>query len=140
MGLLDSILGGGAASGEGHPLVGLLSGLLAQNGGLPGLASKFEQAGHGGTFASWVGSGPNQSISADQIQSVLGSSQVSAMAAKLGVDSAQASQLLAQYLPKVVDKLTPTGAVDASVDHQQGLANLLPSLLSEFGAQAGAPA
>jgi uncharacterized protein YidB (DUF937 family) len=55
--------------------------------------------------------GENQPISPDQIQKVLGSDQVNALAAKLGVDPVQASHFLAEYLPKVVDKLTPEGKV-----------------------------
>jgi hypothetical protein len=48
MGLLDSILsavsGKSDASGEAAPLIGILSGLLAQSGGLQGLANKFSQS------------------------------------------------------------------------------------------------
>jgi uncharacterized protein YidB (DUF937 family) len=77
--------------------------------------------------------GENQAISADQIQKVLGSDQVGALAAKMGVDPAQGSHFLAEYLPKVVDKLTPEGKVDPTADHRQGLANLLPSLLQSLG-------
>jgi uncharacterized protein YidB (DUF937 family) len=137
MGLFDSILGAMAgktdSSGGENPLIGILGGLLTQSGGLQGLANKFSQSGQGGAFSSWVGMGENQSISADQIQKVLGSDQVNALAAKIGVDPAQASHFLAEYLPKVVDKLTPEGKVDPTADHQQGLANLLPSLLQSFG-------
>jgi uncharacterized protein YidB (DUF937 family) len=86
--------------------------------------------------------GENQSISANQIQNVLGSEQVNALAAKMGVDPAQASQFLAQYLPNIVDKLTPTGKVDPNADHQEGLAALLPSLLQSLqgAAPGGQPA
>jgi uncharacterized protein YidB (DUF937 family) len=82
--------------------------------------------------------GENQSISADQIQKVLGSEQVNALAAKIGVDPSQASHFLAEYLPKVVDKLTPEGKVDPTADHQQGLADLLPSLLQSLGGKPAA--
>jgi uncharacterized protein YidB (DUF937 family) len=77
--------------------------------------------------------GENQSISSNQIQNVLGSEQVKALAAKMGVDPDQASHFLAEYLPKIVDKLTPEGKVDPTADHQQGLANLLPALLQSLG-------
>jgi uncharacterized protein YidB (DUF937 family) len=136
MGLLDTLLGGLAgksdAAGEQNQLVGALSTLLAQNGGLQGLMSKFSQGGLGDTFSSWVGMGENKPIDAAQIQRVLGSEQVHGVASQLGVDPAKASGFLANYLPKVVDKLTPTGQVDAAVDHQQGLAALLPSLLQSL--------
>jgi uncharacterized protein YidB (DUF937 family) len=137
MGLLDSILGGVSGKidtdGGANALVGILGGLLSQSGGLQGLANKFSQSGQGNAFSSWVGVGENQSISGNQIQNVLGSEQVKALAAKMGVDPTQASQLLAEYLPKVVDKLTPEGKVDPTADHQQGLANLIPALLQSFG-------
>jgi uncharacterized protein YidB (DUF937 family) len=137
MGLFDSILGAVAgksdSSGGANALIGIFGGLLAQSGGLQGLANKFSQGGEGDTFSSWVGLAENHPISADQIQKVLGSKQVNALAAKIGVDPAQASHFLAEYLPKVVDKLTPEGKVDPTADHQQGLANLLPALLQSLG-------
>jgi uncharacterized protein YidB (DUF937 family) len=94
MGLLDSILGtaeakSDAATGGSNQLVGALGGLLTQNGGIQGLMDKFSQGGLGETFCSWVGLGENHAISPDQIQKVLGSQQVSAVAAKLGVDPAR---------------------------------------------------
>ena len=140
MGLLDSILsavsGKGDTSEKAAPLIGILSGLLTQCGGLQGLASKFSQTGQGDAFSSWVGVGENQTISSNQIQNVLGSEQVNALATKMGVDPAQASQFLAEHLPKIVDKLTPTGKVDPNADHQQGLAALLPSLLQSLRGEA----
>jgi uncharacterized protein YidB (DUF937 family) len=80
--------------------------------------------------------GENEAISANQVQNALGSDQVNALATKLGVDPAQASNFLAEYLPKIVDKLTPAGKVDPNADHQQGLAALLPSLLQSLQGQA----
>src|SRR5215467_5101318 len=140
MGLLDSILGAvsgqSGQSGEANPLVGMLGSLLTQSGGLQGLASKFAQSGQGNAFQSWVGMGENQPVSSGQIQNALGSEQVSAIASRLGVDPAVASNFLAEYLPKVVDKLTPAGKIDPAADHQQGLAALLPSLLQSLGGKS----
>ena len=140
MGLLDSILGAASgktdASGEANPLIGVLGGLLAQSGGLQGLASKFAQSGQGNAFQSWVGMGENQPVSSNQIQNAIGSEQVNAIATRMGVDPAVASTFLAEYLPKIVDKLTPAGKIDPAADHQQGLAALLPSLLQSLGGQS----
>ena len=140
MGLLDSILaaasGSTGATGEANPLMGIISGLLAQSGGLQGLANKFSQSGQGNAFQSWVGMGENQAVSSNQIQNALGSDQVKALAAKMGIDPSQASGFLAEYLPKIVDKLTPAGKIDPTADHQQGLAALLPSLLQSLGGQS----
>jgi uncharacterized protein YidB (DUF937 family) len=144
MGLLDSLLGGiSGKTGEGGgatALVGAVGALLEQNGGLQGLANKFSQGGAGNAFASWVGIGENQAISTDQIQKVLGSDQVRALAGKMGIDPAQASTLLAQYLPKVVDKLTPQGKVDPNANHQQSLMSLIPALMQGLGGGSSAPA
>lgn len=136
MGLLDSILGAEAGktglSDETNPLIGVVASLLSQSGGLQGLANKFSQAGEDDTFSSWVEMRENRSISADQIQRVLGSEQVNALAEKMGVHPTVASNFLAEYMPKIVDKLTPEGKVDSTTDHQQGLASLLPSLLQSL--------
>lgn len=136
MGLLDSILaavsGGssdGSGAGQGHPLQAALAGLLQQGGGLQGLVDQFSRNGLGDVVSSWIGMGENKAISPEQIQKALGSEQISGLASSLGVDAQQASALLSQFLPKIVDKLTPSGQVDASADAQQGLAALLPSLL-----------
>jgi uncharacterized protein YidB (DUF937 family) len=142
MGLLDSILGaaGGKTgeSGEAAPLIGVLSGLLAQSGGLEGVANKFAHSGQGNAFQSWVGMSENQSVSNNQIQNALGSEQINAIATRMGVDPAVASTFLAEDLPKIVDKLTPAGKIDPSADHQQGLTALLPSLLQSLAGQPAA--
>ena len=140
MGLLDSILGAvsgqSGQSGEANPLVGILGSFLTQSGGLQGLASKFAQSGQENAFQSWVGMGDNQAVSSGAIQNALGSDQVKAIATRMGVDPAVASNFLAEYLPKIVDKLTPAGKIDPAADHQQGLAAMLPSLLQSLGGQA----
>jgi uncharacterized protein YidB (DUF937 family) len=141
MGLFDSILGAVSgktdASGEANPLIGMVGGLLAQSGGLQGLASKFAQSGQGHAFQSWVGMGENQPVSSNQVQQALGSEQISAIATRMGVDPAVAATFIAEYLPKIVDKLTPKGKVDPTADHQQGLTALLPSLLQSLGGKPG---
>ena len=140
MGLFDSILAAASgktdATGEANPLMGMVSGLLAQSGGLQGLASKFAQSGQGNAFQSWVGMGENQQVSSGQVQNALGSDQINAIATRMGVDPAIASTFLAEYLPKIVDKLTPAGKIDPNADHQQGLAALLPSLLHSLAGQS----
>lgn len=137
MSLLDNILGvigslSGNSEGASQPPESALNSLLSQNGGMQGLMDKFSQGGLGEVFSSWVGMGENKSISPDQIMGLLGSEQVSSLASSLGLDPAQASGFLADYLPKIVDKLTPTGQMDANTDLSGGLASLLPSLLSSF--------
>ncbi len=143
MSLLSSVLGAMSGKTDGNaeatPLMTLLVTLLAQSGGLQGLMQKFSQAGLGNVFSQWVGTGPNPPVSGDQIRQVLGSEQIQALAAKLGIDPTKASEILAQHLPQVVDKLTPNGTIDPNAHSEEGLASLLPSVLQMFGRQEGSP-
>ncbi|MCJ0765711.1 YidB family protein [Variovorax terrae] len=117
MGLLDSVLGSvlGGAQQQGG-LAGALGGLLAddgEHGGLGGLVEKFNQAGLGEVIGSWIGKGENLPISPDQLKDVLGSDAIAGIAAKLGIDPAQASGQLSQMLPGLIDQLTPHGQAPA---------------------------
>jgi uncharacterized protein YidB (DUF937 family) len=142
MGLFDSILGamagGAGGSSSGGTVMSLINGLLAQNGGIQGLANQFSQYGHGDTFNSWVSTGQNMPISGDQVQRVLGSEQMNGLAAKLGVDPAQVSHFLAEYLPKIIDGMTPNGTVGTAANQQQSLVALLPSLMQNISKSMGA--
>lgn len=112
MGLLDSVVGAlaGGQSGGDNPLLGIVMQLLNnQPSGLGGLVQSFQQGGLGDIVNSWVSTGKNLPISAEQLQSVLGSGQLRDIAAQLGVSPEQASGSLADLLPRVVDQLTPNG-------------------------------
>lgn len=94
------------------------------HGGLEGLLERFRSHGLGDQVSSWIGTGHNLPISADDIQRVLGSSQLADLARRAGVDPAVASQELAQILPQIVDKLTPHGQLPSGDLVSQGLAIL----------------
>ncbi len=111
MGLLDDIANKMAADSA-NPLASHLMEMIHnQPGGLSGLLQNFHDKGLGELVTSWVGTGQNLPISADQIQHALGNEQVQQLAAKLGIPSGVVSSQLAQLLPTVVDKLTPSGEV-----------------------------
>ena len=126
MGLLDSLTqiagqalagqGQGQGQGGGSLLEGVLGMVSQHEGGLAGLIRAFKDKGLGDVAASWVGTGANQPISADQIQHVLGSDLLGGLAGKLGMSSEDVSGRLSELLPQVVDKLTPGGHVDGSLD------------------------
>jgi uncharacterized protein YidB (DUF937 family) len=116
MSLFDSIAGtvmGKVMGGQQGGMAQVAMEMFNQNGGLNGILDKFKQGGLGDVAASWVGKGENMSISADQISSVLGNSQIAEMAAKFGITPEVLSSQIAQHLPSVVDKLTPNGEVTA---------------------------
>jgi len=122
MGLLDSVIGGlmGGGAGASSPMGGVLSSLLggggqangvASQGMGGGLVSQFEQAGLGHVAQSWVGHGPNQPVSPQQLQSVFGESQVQGMASQAGMQPQDFLSQLSQHLPNAVHGMTPNGRV-----------------------------
>ncbi|MBP7229820.1 MAG: DUF937 domain-containing protein [Moraxellaceae bacterium] len=131
MGLLDEVgkMLGGAQSGGASDMLALGQQLLSQNGGLDGLLKKFQSGGLGDVVASWVGTGENLPVSAQQIQAVLGSEQVAAIASKLGVDPQQVASQIAQVLPGLVSKLTPNGQMPEGGDLLAKGADLLKGFL-----------
>ncbi len=136
MGLLDNLENaamGNVLGGSSNPLAtGLLQMIQNQPGGLQGLVQSFHDKGMGGLVSSWVSTGPNPPISADQVHQVLGSDQVNALAAKAGINPDVASAAIAQILPGLVDKLTPNGSVP---DHSNVL-EMATSMLKNFETKA----
>jgi uncharacterized protein YidB (DUF937 family) len=120
MSLLDQVAGAlsGSQSGGGDTLVVTIMQLVndPKHGGLLGLVQSFQHGGLGEVVNSWVSTGQNLPISADQISSVLGGSSLQDIAAKLGMTPEQASGHLAELLPQAVDKLTPTGQLPQGGD------------------------
>jgi len=102
-GLLGGIVGGGMAS--------VVNQILEQHGGLQGVVSEFEQKGLGPTVRSWVSSGPNQPISADDVQRALGPDLIQQLSQKSGVPANELARKLAEILPNAVDRMTPNGTI-----------------------------
>ena len=78
-------------------------------GGLNAIVAKLEQAGFGDQVKSWIGTGQNLPITADQLRQVLGSDVVRQMAAKYNIPVDQLSEILAHQLPQAVDHASPDG-------------------------------
>ncbi|WP_453976968.1 YidB family protein [Brevundimonas sp. Marseille-Q4549] len=111
MGMLDNVLnglGGDAAGGVGD--------LLRGQGGVGGLVEKFNQAGLADVVGSWIGTGANANISAEQITAVIGHGPLADIAAKMGVTPQQAGETLAGLLPEAIDRLTPGGQLNGADD------------------------
>ena len=112
--LAGQLLGGQQPGCNPNLLTTLLNVVNSQPGGVAGLVETFQQKGLGGIVSSWVGTGANQAISPQQVENALGNQQVSDIAAKLGVSTQEASSHIAQWLPAVIDHLTPNGQVPTS--------------------------
>jgi uncharacterized protein YidB (DUF937 family) len=113
-GLLQNVLGASVQQGQGSMMQAALQ-VLEQNGGLPGILSKFEHGGMADHVGSWVGTGANMPITGAQLQEILGSGSIGEIAQRLGMSHGDASSGLAQVLPHLIDKLTPAGQIPA--DH-----------------------
>ena len=89
-------------------------GLLNQSqhgGGLQNLIGAFQHAGLGEVIASWVSTGQNLPISAEQIQQALGGEKLNQLAQASGLSHAEAVGGLTKILPNLIDQLTPNGQV-----------------------------
>lgn len=156
MGLLDGLLGAamgaltqqggqqGAGSGAGGALLNIALQMLANQGqgqgqggamggamgGLGGLLQSLQGAGLGQVAQSWIGTGANLPISADQLSQVLGNERIGQIAQQLGLAPEHVSEQLAGMLPDVVDRLTPSGQLPEGGlgDPQQLLESLTRSL------------
>jgi uncharacterized protein YidB (DUF937 family) len=105
--------GGG---GLGDVLKGGLGGLLAGgaagsilSGGLGDVLKQLQQGGQGEVANSWVGKGENKPIAPGDLANALGADQINAIASQAGLSRDELLQGLSQYLPGVIDHLTPDG-------------------------------
>ncbi len=85
-------------------------------GGIEGLVKQFNSAGLSELIQSWISTGSNLPINAEQIVQVFSSPVINELAAKINMNTAEASDMAAQYLPKLVDKLTPEGVIPKELD------------------------
>ncbi len=102
--------------GLGNILAGGLGGLLtggaaggALSGGLGDLLKQLQQSGLGDTANSWVSNGANKSISPGDLAKALGADQLDQLSSQSGMSRDELLQGLSQYLPQVIDHLTPDG-------------------------------
>lgn len=98
--------------GGGNALLQLAASMLSNNGqfgGIAGLIQQFQRAGLGDQMSSWISTGPNLPISAQQLAQVFGSGQMQQMANQVGLALEAFGDQLSQLLPQIVDRLTPQG-------------------------------
>ncbi len=122
-GALESLKGmiGGADDAGAGAGGNLLSSAFQSAGGVQGIIAKAQAAGLGDKVQSWVGSGSNLPISADEVTRIFPPEQIESFAAQHGVPAGVATQILAHLLPHAVDGQTPDGtAASAPADGSGG--------------------
>jgi uncharacterized protein YidB (DUF937 family)/LysM repeat protein len=92
---------------------GLAEGLLEllQDEGIEGLRNQAQRYGLGDIVSSWIGTDQNRPISSDDVSKLLGRERIEALSQRAGVPASQGASVLSQYLPELLDKLTPEGRV-----------------------------
>ncbi len=104
---------GGEAGGGLTGLLGRLAGGSvagsALSGGLGDLVKQLEQGGKGSVANSWIGTGPNKAISANDLANVLGEDRINELSSLSGVPRDDLLNGLSRQLPGLVDQLTPNG-------------------------------
>ncbi len=121
MGILDSLENSPALRGVlGELGAAVLPAVLGEvlgtgsQGGLNAIVAKLEQAGLGDQVKSWIGTGQNLPITADQVRQVLGNETVKQLAAKYNIPVDQIAEVLAHQLPLAVDHASPDGKLPHS--------------------------
>jgi len=111
MGLFDSLASNmlGKLGGEKGAIAQVAIDLFNQNGGLAGVLQKFRTAGFDDEVASWISKGSNLPIDAQQIVQALGTHTIQQAASKLNMNAQDISAKIAEYLPQVIDRMTPDG-------------------------------
>ena len=121
---IAEMLGGrgqGAAGGAGDASQpgaggGLLGGLAGGagagsvlSGGLRDLVERFRQSGQAKAADSWVSTGPNEPVRADQIEQAVGPEVLDTLSERTGLTREELLARLTRDLPAAVDKFTPQG-------------------------------
>ncbi|HSH71720.1 MAG TPA: YidB family protein [Methylophilaceae bacterium] len=117
MGLFDTMASAmitSVAGAERGPMVKVALDLFNRHGGVNGILDKFRRQGLGDQVDSWISTGANLSLTAKQVQTVLGECVLDEMSARFDVSSADLSKKLAEHLPKIVDQLSPEGVLPTS--------------------------
>ncbi|WP_408953279.1 OmpA family protein [Lysobacter sp. Hz 25] len=142
--LLDNLISDvsgrfGLTNDKARQLVGVLIALIfdEKRGGFAGFVRLFEQKGLGRLIQSWVGTGPNESISAAQVDHVFGAPLIGAIAGKLGAPVSATAGAIGGLLPNLINELTeggkePTGIPETLKSWVVGIADWLGDL-GRFG-------
>ena len=124
-------LGAGAGPLAGATSSALVSQILAavqqHPGGLGGILQSLQQGGLGHLVQSWIGTGANLPVSADQLRNTLGSDWISRITQMTGLSQAEVEQRLSTALPQIVDHLSPNGQLP-----QGDLSSALATLAQRF--------
>jgi uncharacterized protein YidB (DUF937 family) len=83
--------------------------------GLGELVDRFKQSGYGDTADSWVGTGPNKSMTPAQLEQAIGPEVLDNLSKQTGLSKDDLLGRLSRSLPNTVDSYTPEGRLPTQV-------------------------
>jgi uncharacterized protein YidB (DUF937 family) len=98
-----------ASAPELQRVYNLIAQYIDSQGGVSEVVKRFERSGFINKVRSWVSTGQNASINSVEVLQLLGLRTLSAMATDAGISVERLRDLLAELLPSVIDKATPSG-------------------------------
>ncbi|WP_422018193.1 YidB family protein [Reyranella sp.] len=84
------------------------------SGGLGDLLKQFQGAGKTDVAESWVSTGQNKQVAAEELSEVLSEDQIAFLMEKTGLSREDLLRGLADELPNAVNELTPAGRLPSS--------------------------
>jgi uncharacterized protein YidB (DUF937 family) len=82
---------------------------------LAAIVDKMKSSGFGEIAQTWLSDGKNSIITPGQVSEIFGKDKIAAFAEKLGIRNITALNGIADALPKLVDKASPTGSLADSL-------------------------
>ncbi len=112
MGLMQTLQNLFKSGGMQDKLVSGIGSMIADGKiSVSGLKAQADKAGLGDIFDSWVGTGENKPISAEQVKSMATEGGLQKLADDAGITIDEAAEEVSKVLPDLVDKVTPDGVL-----------------------------
>jgi uncharacterized protein YidB (DUF937 family) len=99
-------------------LLPMLGAFLA-SGGLNKILSGLQARGLSDKSDSWIGTGPNEAISASEVEDVISEEELDRLAEQVGASREETASAIADVLPQLVDKFSPGGQLPEQEDLDQ---------------------
>ena len=115
-GLIEEVASKYGLGAQAGPLVREAVGVMTGGpGGFAGCLDRLRSAGLGSEVTSWIGSTAAPALSAQTVQTAVGSSMIDGIAGRLGLRAGAVGAALGLVLPRVVGLLTRGGVVPQSL-------------------------
>jgi uncharacterized protein YidB (DUF937 family) len=88
------------------------------------MVENFKSAGLGDKVESWIGTGENKPVTAEEIKRGADPANLQAMADKAGVSVDEAAEELSKTLPDAVNKMTPDGVLPSDDEVKSAVSKL----------------